>query len=705
MKHGKFITWLSAAVLGISAAVACSAGMTANAAQGTGETDTWTYTYDTVTNQATVTGYKGQRFVNVTIPQTLGGYTVTGIGNRAFWQKYLTGITIPGTVTTIGKDAFGWNRMQSISIPSGVTSLPEGVFWYCYYMTSATLPNVTSVGNGAFYHCSGLTTVSAPKVKTIGNNAFDNCTALNSISLPKTETIGSGCFYKCTGLTAASMPLVKTIGNNSFFECSLLSNLSMPKIQTIGEQAFMKCSSLLTLSLPVSTTSVGINAFADCTSITSLQISGPAVLRSGSFKNCSALTSVQLSAASYTDRSYCAFSYCPYLTKVNGIIALSYQTDSNGKTYPVLNPALETPIRNHFARSAKVKFVDDYCTQLCNYIVETETDPWMNDALKTRQLHDWIVRHCEYENGGNGEAATDSENHVASSVFLSYAFNIRGIGIGETVCEGYAKALTMLLATADIESYRIHSTSHQWNIVNIDGTYYQVDVTWDDPIPYGGGDNTHSDPYSTCYEHFLKSRAEMDSLHGSVHHNPTPATDGNYEHALLTRYTGNIAELMTQCNSTYMDYNEDGILDYDLDLDGNAFQPSDWDAYGGVLQFSFGYCSWETFSDKSPEVLYRLHRQHKSFWISVNTSAPTSQTAAAGTTAVFKAAMLAGDLTYQWMYKNAGGQWVNASYTGATTDTLYVPANASTNGMKFGLIVYGKNGNCLYSNELTLTVV
>ena len=47
------------------------------------------------------------------------------------------------------------------------------------------------------------------------------------------------------------------------------------------------------------------------------------------------------------------------------------------------------------------------------------------------------------------------------------------------------------------------SGPHAWNYINIDGKYYMVDVTWDDPV---GGDNTYisRDYFGLDYEEMGK---------------------------------------------------------------------------------------------------------------------------------------------------------------------------------------------------------
>ncbi|MCR5306809.1 MAG: leucine-rich repeat protein [Oscillospiraceae bacterium] len=693
MKHGKLSTWLSAAMLGIGtaafAALSGGNGIRAAAAQQSGETDTWGYTYDTDTNEATVTEYKGGKYIAAEIPETLGGCTVTGIGPNVFWQKYLTEITIPDTVKTIGNNAFGWNRMETVTVPAGVTTLPDSAFWYCRNLTSAVIKGAETVESDAFRGCTALTEVSLPKAKTVSDHAFAQCGALASVSLPKAETVADYAFYQCSALAEAAMPQIKGIGS----------------------MAFYGCTSLETVSLPASCTSVGTYAFYGCSGITGLTISGPAVLDYGAFRNCTSLAEVQLSDSSSTDRSREAFINCP-ITKVNGAEPLSYQTDGSGNVRPVLNSDIETAVRNHFARSINVKFVDDYCSAFCKYLVATETDEWMNKALKARQLHDWLVRHCQYEDCNGDETYMDSENHVPSSVFLSYALNVRGTGIGESVCEGYAKAYTMLLAEAGIESYRVNSPTHQWNLVNIGeeaDEYYQVDVTWDDPIMMGGGDNV-KDAYSTRYTHFLKSNADMESLHGAEHADPQPVDYDSSDHILLGIYSADIPEKLALCTASYEDANSDGILDNDYDLDGAAGDADYWEdtlarqMLCGQQVWHFGYDT--DINGKLPVILSRLHQYHTSFWNLGVSSDPADQTVQLGSTAEFKVTVLSDNLTYQWQYfKTSTGEWADSTMEGCKTDTVRVPATEARNGQKYRCIVRNRNGDAFTSEAAVLTVM
>ncbi len=89
-------------------------------------------------------------------------------------------------------------------------------------------------------------------------------------------------------------------------------------------------------------------------------------------------------------------------------------------------------------------------------------------------FHDAIIRKCTY---------TDK----AESPYSAYGCLVEG----EAVCEGYSKAFLLLCQKAGIDCISVFgsttesdkaTTSHIWNKVRIDGEWYNVDVTWDDPV-------------------------------------------------------------------------------------------------------------------------------------------------------------------------------------------------------------------------------
>ncbi len=272
-----------------------------------------------------------------TIPSVVSSgenfYKVYSIGNKAFQScSSLTSVTIPEGVTSIGSRAFsGCSSLTSITIPEGVTSIGGSAFVNCSSLTSITLPStLTSIGNSAFQYCSGLTSITIPEgVTSIGIQAFYRCSSLTSITLPSTLTsIGGSAFSDCTGLeafygtgnsyftiddnraliidsgttllayaagnaaTSYSIPKgVTSIGGNAFYNCSNLTSITILEgVKSIGNFAFYNCSSLTSIKIPEGVTSIGEDAFRYCSRLTSITL--PSTLTSigqSAFINCSSV--------------------------------------------------------------------------------------------------------------------------------------------------------------------------------------------------------------------------------------------------------------------------------------------------------------------------------------------------------------------------------------------------------------------------------
>lgn len=97
------------------------------------------------------------------------------------------------------------------------------------------------------------------------------------------------------------------------------------------------------------------------------------------------------------------------------------------------------------------------------------------------QLHDLLCARVKYLSGSSKDPM----------LWTAYGALVNG----EAVCEGYARAYQLLLYEFGINSTLVTGTAngegHMWNIVNIDGKNYHVDVTWDDRND-GGSPSFHA---------------------------------------------------------------------------------------------------------------------------------------------------------------------------------------------------------------------
>ena len=102
----------------------------------------------------------------------------------------------------------------------------------------------------------------------------------------------------------------------------------------------------------------------------------------------------------------------------------------------------------------------------------------LSDLEKVSMLYQFVMDRMEYV--GNGQNSQHSP--------MGFIFH------GEGVCQAYAISLHMLLERAGIESRYIIGTiyddwlnegesgAHAWNMVQLDGSWYHLDATWDDDL-------------------------------------------------------------------------------------------------------------------------------------------------------------------------------------------------------------------------------
>lgn len=114
-----------------------------------------------------------------------------------------------------------------------------------------------------------------------------------------------------------------------------------------------------------------------------------------------------------------------------------------------------------------------------------------SDYKKVKAIHDFIIENAQYD-------ITAKNNSAYGCLIEHYS-----------ACQGYAVLTYKMMTEAGIECRVITGTSgqtgHAWNIVKVDGRWYYLDTTWDDPIGNGISKSAH-------YAFFLKG-----SLHFEDH--------------------------------------------------------------------------------------------------------------------------------------------------------------------------------------------
>ena len=117
--------------------------------------------------------------------------------------------------------------------------------------------------------------------------------------------------------------------------------------------------------------------------------------------------------------------------------------------------------------------------------------PGMSDFEIEIAFHDLVVSQVKYI----GSHSAYDVQHSAYGALVNK----------EAVCDGYSKGFSLLLTRAGIDNQVVYGTAggaHAWNQVKIDGTWYMVDATWDDP-EYSSKKETAFHPYFNVSDKYL----------------------------------------------------------------------------------------------------------------------------------------------------------------------------------------------------------
>lgn len=135
----------------------------------------------------------------------------------------------------------------------------------------------------------------------------------------------------------------------------------------------------------------------------------------------------------------------------------------------------------------------------------------MDDIEKAMVLHDYIAINTSYS-----DQPSDSSRLNETGVFINHKAN----------CQGYSVAYGLLLNKAGIDVQYVSSSAmgHMWNLVKINNAWYNVDVTWDDPVDTYSGNDQYG---FTMHKYFLGSTSSFRTK-GYYGFNARQASDRRY---------------------------------------------------------------------------------------------------------------------------------------------------------------------------------
>lgn len=220
------------------------------------------------------------------------------------------------------------------------------------------------------------------------------------------------------------------------------------------------------------------------------------------------------------DRLFDIFGYVlddhPELFWLTGSSSYSSNATPNGNTV-TFSPKYSI---SKSERNTKQRFIEQATSAILDEL------KYASDYDKVKGVYDFLINRTAYD-----------LNYKGTTLYEFFS-DKRG------VCEGYAKATQYILLKLGIDTIFVSGYTdesdegHAWNIVKVDGEYYQLDTTWGDPVYDNGEQRKNYNYYLITTEEILIDHRFDRSLYPEC-----TATEKNYyilENRFLTQYDENV---------------------------------------------------------------------------------------------------------------------------------------------------------------------
>lgn len=266
--------------------------------------------------------------------------------------------------------------LTSIEIPDqeALTEIGERCFENCTAIESIDLSKagrLKKVGNGAFRSCTNLIELYLPDhLEETGKGICYDCTSLRTVKAEGITKVKEEMFFNCQSLLSDGISLgwdkITVIGDRAFAYCSLISSVpATPRLNSLGVRAFYTCQRLRSMTLPGTLSSMGEECFGECSSMTQIVMNGSLTgISRYCFYGCRELVKVEFGAQQKKVLEVVgvqAFGQCSSLESLDlsGCSALKYMGERTFAGCGLL-AIVRLP--------GKLSKVPDYCFEGCSYL-------------------------------------------------------------------------------------------------------------------------------------------------------------------------------------------------------------------------------------------------------------------------------------------------------------------------------------------------
>ena len=164
------------------------------------------------------------------------------------------------------------------------------------------------------------------------------------------------------------------------------------------------------------------------------------------------------------------FDQAPSIDTVTNIYSLIYSEEINMQymadsfKYDT-NPVKKMQISYKYSTDTMTS-IDAQTQAKANQIVAQIT-PTMTTFDILKYFHDYIITNCTYDLNEEFQ-------------FSAYGALVKG----RATCQGYSHAMALLCNKVGIQNTFVTGNTgeaHMWNLINVNGNWYHMDTTWDDP--------------------------------------------------------------------------------------------------------------------------------------------------------------------------------------------------------------------------------